>query len=229
MVHNSEQTELSREDIAQLEAQFVLPLVAQDILSGKEALDEEAEFAIHDMLSELSTDVKILSVALTVLQTGKSEALVDLCSPLMRGASKIANEYGAAYLAKQNKLQELMFSDAPDTLYKQIVESSIAGETMIEDLETLGDLMDASIEKAASEHGEFQTLETQLTAVIASHVHHHKQELDAAAEKGSSIHTSYNDRALGLVQAGAETTTQPDGFEADNVVKFPGAQKLQIA
>ena len=42
---------ISKAELAQLGSQFVLPVVVKDILAGREVLDEEAEFAIADMLS----------------------------------------------------------------------------------------------------------------------------------------------------------------------------------
>lgn len=215
---------ISKAELAQLESQFVLPVVVKDILAGREVLDEEAEFAIADMLSELDSETKVLSLALCVLQIEQQNDVVDLCSPLSVAAAKIVSEYGAAYINKQYQLQELMFTDAPNELYQEILNSSISGDFLAEDLETLADLMDVAMIGREDDFSE----DAILLSLLGDQTHLHKDELESAMVDGQNISLSYNDRALGLERDRGAQPTQPDGYEADNVVAFPG-MALKIA
>ena len=215
---------ISKAELAQLESQFVLPVVVKDILAGREVLDEEAEFAIADMLSELDSETKVLSLALCVLQIEQQNDVVDLCSPLSVAAAKIVSEYGAAYINKQYQLQELMFTDAPNELYQEILNSSISGDFLAEDLETLADFMDVAMIGREEDFSE----DAILLSLLGDQAHLHKDELESAMVDGQNISLSYNDRALGLERDRGAQPTQPDGYEADNVVAFPG-MALKIA
>lgn len=140
-------TALKIEDMVRLQAEFVLPLVVGDMLNGAEALDDIAEYAIHEILGEMRPDAALLCIALCAAniadyQHRQMEKLEKSAAPLQaRPAGKtsaailgieaehILGDYAPLWLAHKDGAK--MDNDA---IRAQLVY-------LPEDLEALADLL----------------------------------------------------------------------------------------
>lgn len=92
---------LDEKDVAHLRARFIVPLIAQDMIEDKEVLDDVAEYAIHDIMSEFKPDAALLCIALCaeiIAQTHQTHYMARLLS---MEAEKLLSEYGPVWLSHE--------------------------------------------------------------------------------------------------------------------------------
>lgn len=122
-------TKLAKQQRARLCTEFVIPLVAVDMIEGHEALDDVAVFTLHDMIGELAPDAALLCMALTAQQMIACLPEITAAAPLKMEADKLVDEYAGLWLAHK---------DSHQPLKDQAVAEQLA--YLPEDLEALGDL-----------------------------------------------------------------------------------------
>lgn len=126
-------TPLSAHNMAGLHLKFVVPLAVGDMLLGREALDDVAEYTLHDMLGGLEPDTALLCLALCAQNVAAHVAHMPVAQMLGQQADQIVAEYGPVWLAYEAGLDGPGADDLRQMLHN-----------IPEDLESLGDLLFAT-------------------------------------------------------------------------------------
>lgn len=205
-------------DLARLHVRFVLPVVVSRMLTGQEEFDEIAEHAINEILTEHRPDTALLCIALCAQHIAAEVSHIKTSHILSNGASRLIEDYGPLWLAHEDELQNATLNNTtgtnadldPKRLYELL-------EHLPEDLESIADLLDATIDELEEEHH----LAAILADIICGQARMH-QEI-AEIELGQ-----INPEAFNIKQEEMQLET-PQSFNTasaanldDNVVVFPG-------
>lgn len=195
------------EDFSKLHAHLVVPIIAADILSGVEKLDEEARYALHEALSEIDPDSALLAIALSAQHIAAlyiSE--VPVAVGLKFESEKILQEYGPEWLANY-------YGGPVDegALYEML-------QTLPEDLEALADLMDSLRCSIFNEQNpayglcEILSIQARAHMDVADYI---LEELDREFFREENRHS--------------ETLAAPQTlqYSTDNIIVFPGTRTRQ--
>ncbi len=194
-------TPLNRHDLARLHAKFVVPIVVDRMLHDEETLDDIAEHAMNELLAELCPDTALLCIALCARHVAKTVPDLPAGGTLALAADKIADEYGALWLAHERD---------PDSLADSAVEQTLAH--IPEDLETMRDLLDALMADLEEDH----CVAAILCDILSAQADYHK---DLALVELAQINLRPAPRPA-EDSAPAPAATAED---TDNVIVFPGA------
>lgn len=206
--------ELKTSELARLHAKFVLPVVVSRMLGGQEELDEVAEQAMHEILDEHRPDAALLCIAMCAQHVAIETSHLGISSALSREATKIIEDYAPVWLAyedvKAGRIPEDEFDD--QAIYELL-------EHVPEDLESLSDLLDATI----AELNEAMPIPAILAHILSEQAM--IQQLRAEIEL-DNIHTYTQDIPVqGELELAGTAQTGADGFAGNNVVMFPGTHK----
>jgi hypothetical protein len=122
---------LDHNERAKLHAKFIVPIVIDAMLRGDEALDDVAEYSIHEILSELAPDTALLCIALCAQHLAAGANNLLIAHALHAEADMIVNEYGPHWLAHEAGARALRDRELRELL-----------SFVPEDLEALGDLLE---------------------------------------------------------------------------------------
>ncbi len=123
---------LKPKDLASVASKLQVPLIVSDILNGTECLDDEAEYALHEAISEMQPDSALLCIALggcKVARMGSSPSL----RILEIECRKIVDEYALLWLKNAEG----------SVVDEEIALEALSG--MAEDLEDLASLLENCI------------------------------------------------------------------------------------
>jgi hypothetical protein len=138
---------LTNRDIAGLATRLQVPLIVGDIISGKDALTDDAHYALHEIISDLQPDSALLAIALS---TCKITGVYKQASPSMKllhiECQRIINEYGSLWLENAQEQQV-----SPDEAYDVLVHTA-------EDLESLAELLELNAAFLRSKDEQAHTL-----------------------------------------------------------------------
>ncbi len=205
-------------DLARLHVRFVLPVVVSRMLTGQEEFDEIAEHAINEILTEHRPDTALLCIALCAQHIAAEVSHIKTSHILSNGASRLIEDYGSLWLAHEDELQNATLNNTtgtnadldPKRLYELL-------EHLPEDLESIADLLDATIDELEEEHH----LAAILADIICGQARMHQEV--AEIELGQ-----INPEAFNIKQEEMQLET-PQSFNTasaanldDNVVVFPG-------
>ncbi|MCB9988096.1 MAG: hypothetical protein H6868_02040 [Rhodospirillales bacterium] len=128
-----EKNELREQDIAMLALELVVPLVVGDILDGREAFDEVAEYTLHEMIGEMAPDTALLCLSLSAGVVARHYRDIPLCGALVKETDRIIEEYAALWIANKNRTASIGDAEIRDLLVY-----------IPEDLEAIADILDAA-------------------------------------------------------------------------------------
>lgn len=133
---------LQKEDLAKLHVDYIVPMVAGQMLQGLETLDDVAEYSLHDMIGELRSDSALMCIALTCQQIAAQFAHLPIATVMGLEASRIVDEYATLWMSGSLGRRDIgeYILDVP------------------EDLEALGDLLDAVTDALPEDYHVGQTL-----------------------------------------------------------------------
>lgn len=201
---NEMNTALSTEDFTRLHTHLVVPLIVADILSGRETLDEETRYALHDALSEIDPDSALLAIALSAKHiAAELIAHVPVAVGLKFESEKILQEYGPEWLSN--------YDGGPvdeQALFEML-------QTMPEDLEALADLMDSL---------RCSVIDTQhpvhvLCEILSLQARAHMDVADYIL--GELDHVLFGET---LPAEETRAIAQPVSYTGDNIIVFPGSR-----
>lgn len=196
---------LNKQELAALHAQFVVPLVVQDMLRGIEPLDDVAEYSMHDIIGELQPDTALLCVALCAQNLGAHLAHMSLGAVLQGCAERIIDEYGPLWLAHERNDKRM-----DDLSVAQLLVN------VPEDLEEMGDLL---LALCGELDDETQAVGAVLCDILGAEAHMHMEFAEMQLEKMALL-----DRETPEVRA------EPlPGAVSDNIVAFPQFRRQAIA
>lgn len=192
---------LTDRDLAKLHIKFVVPLAVSRILHHQEPMDDVAEYALEEMISELEPDTALLCVALCSQYVALHTLHLPIAKVLKAEAAQIVDEYGALWLAHESGSLTID-RDALAGLVGRVPE----------DLESLGDLL---LTLCGELNDEAYAVPAILCDILGHQAHIHR---DLAEEK-----------LMLLAEAGAhEKFAAAAGGSAagSNVVPFPRAPRI---
>ena len=209
--------ELKTSELARLHAKFVLPVVVSRMLSGQEELDEIAEQSLNEILDEHRPDSALLCIAMCAQHVAIETSHLGVSSALSREATKIIEDYAPVWLAyedvKAGRISEDEFDD--QAIFELL-------EHVPEDLESISDLLDATI----AELNGAMAIPAILAYILSEQAM--IQQLRAEIEL-DNIHTYTQDVPVqGELELSGTVQTGVDGYAGNNVVMFPGNQKASI-
>lgn len=184
-------TALSAHDLAGLHLKFVVPLVVGDMLQGREALDDVAEYTLHDVMGAFEPDTALLCLALCAQNVAAHVAHMPSARMLGVQADRIAEEYGPVWLAYEAGME----GPNEDELRRML-------DHIPEDLESLGDLMLATCGELDQDHA----IAAILCDILSQQAYMHKELAEARVD------------SLRLTTEPAAKTPDPRGA---NIVQFP--------
>lgn len=127
---NMEKT-LGEKNLANIANKLEIPLVVSDILHDKERLTGDAQYAIHEAISDMQPDSALLCVALSVKKITSANALT---SPGLRvvemECARVIDEYA-----------ELWLKNAENGIVDEAEAFDVISRTA-EDLESMADMLD---------------------------------------------------------------------------------------
>lgn len=185
---------LSDHDLERLRAKFILPMIVEQMLSGEEALDDVAEYAINDILFELCPDTALLCLALCSLHIASSTRHLLVSKALSIEAKKIVDEYGTFWLAHEQN---------PDHFNDDEIASLLVH--IPEDLESLRDLLEATLSGLDEEH----SIAAILCDILSLQAGDHKDIADLEL------------RSLDLQPQSRPVVAENIENYGDNVIAFP--------
>lgn len=99
--------QLGSTDLAKLQAKFIVPIVVDQMLRDEEPLDDIAEQAMNDILSELQPDTALLCIALCARHIASSANHMPEGKALAIEAEKIVDEYGPLWITYEQNEQSM--------------------------------------------------------------------------------------------------------------------------
>lgn len=132
---------VNHQDLARMHAKFVLPIVVDSMLRDEEILDDEAEYAMNEILFELCPDTALLCLAMCARHIAGAAAHLPVGLALRHESEKIIGEYGPVWLANESN---------PAALDSRAVRDLLS--FIPEDFEGLRDLLDATAESLEEDH-----------------------------------------------------------------------------
>lgn len=193
---------LSRADLAKLQAKFIVPIVVDQMLRDEEPLDDIAEQAMNDIISELQPDTALLCIALCARHIAATATDMQEGKALAIEADKIVEEYGPLWIAYENGGQNL------DPVIVREILSYIP-----EDLESLFVLMENLLGALEEDHCIAAILCDILCGQIEVHVVNAEDQLNAL---------NVEPQIRGNTQAAERP---PQQTYSDNVIAFPVAPR----
>ena len=180
---------LSDTKLAKLANTLQVPLIVKDIIDGQATLSPDAQYGMHEVLSNYQPDSALLCIALSVRTIAKHYQYTSTNMAIMRNeCDRIITEYGGLWLknAEDKCLDDnLVF----DTL-----------EQIPEDLEALAELIEINIGQLREDNGdlagvaEIMAVQARTQTLIAdTFIDMMDQENDAAIE--APIY-AYNDNVI---------------------------------
>lgn len=125
-------SDLSEDQLALLHTYLRVPIAVGDVLYNHLDVDDEIEYALHEMLSEIDCDSALLAIAVSAKHIALRYANdIPVAAALSFETSKLIDEYGPEWLDRYN--------DGPidEDLMHQMLRH------LPEDLEAIADLLDA--------------------------------------------------------------------------------------
>lgn len=153
---------LKTNDMAQLYADFIIPAIAGDMLTGTEPLDDIAEFTMHDMIAGMKPDAALLCIGLCAMQISNAKAHLPIAGIMGIEAEQMIEEYAPHWIAHKNG------AAVDDTALREQLAH------LPEDLEALRDFLEAT----KAEIKEDNAIATKLCDILALQAEAHS----AAAE-----------------------------------------------
>lgn len=123
---------LKTNELAQLYADFIIPAIAGDMLTGTEPLDDVAEFTMHDIIAGMKPDAALLCIGLCAMQISTAKAHLPIAGVMGIEAEQMIDEYAPHWIAHKNGAA---VNDA--ALREQLTH-------LPEDLEALRDFLEAT-------------------------------------------------------------------------------------
>lgn len=114
---------LKQKDIAKVASKLEIPVIVTDLLQGAEPFTDDAEYAIHEAISDMQPDSALLTIALSAAKVAGVRGLG--ASPAVQvldlECRKIIEEYGALWLqnaenggVKEDEAYDTLISTAED-------------------------------------------------------------------------------------------------------------------
>jgi hypothetical protein len=215
---------LTEYDYAHLRARFIVPLIAADMIEDVEILDDVAEYAIHDILSEFKPDAALLCIALCAQSIAQTDPENYMAKLLQMEAGQLLDEYAPVWLdherqCKQHGATALPLKDVHDLI-----------RNIPEDLETLAQMLEDYIAVAGDDHA----IPAILADILSLQASMHRdlalvelQTIGAAPDEifaqAEAQYDAYVSEGLTADERPALNPKQEQLLESgDNVVLFPG-------
>ncbi|MBL4803898.1 MAG: hypothetical protein JKY71_03450 [Alphaproteobacteria bacterium] len=189
---------LSDRDLARLTNRLQIPLIVQDIQSGRGMLSPDVEFGLHEILSDYQPDAALLCIALSARKVAAANLKVSPTMAVMKmEADRILADYAELWMSHAANAP-IHNDDLLDTL-----------ENIPEDLEAMAELLEVNT-AALREVDEDVAGLCEILAVQA------KAHVIVAETYIEVLDTAANDE-----DALPYADTLPVGSN-DNVIIFPG-------
>lgn len=180
---------LSDHDLASLHVQMVAPMVVADLLNGREAFDDVAEYALNDLMCGLDADSALLCVALCAQRISAASQHIAMGRLLGLEAERIVEDYGPLWLIQQH---------APD-----LVDQVAAIELLTyvpEDLEAIAHILDATLAELVDSN----LVAAGICDLLALQAHEHVDTIEAELfatdiEPASQIVLEFNRPGMGNI------------------------------
>ncbi len=158
---------LKTNELAQLYADFIIPAIAGDMLTGTEVLDDIAEFTMHDIIASMKPDAALLCISLCCMQISSAQAHVPIAGVMGIEAEQMVDEYAPLWIAHKN--------NAP------VGDSEIREQLthLPEDLEALGDFLKAT----RLELGDKPSTAARLCDILSLQAEAHAEAAEEELEK----------------------------------------------
>lgn len=208
-------------ELAQITSKLQVPGVISDILDGKTEFDEATQYALHDLISELSPDSALLAIAIVSKQISmRSQDSAETLKIMQIQADRIIEEYGPLWLRA---------SDNDTFLDNSIVMDQLAH--VPEDLEDFAEFLQfCSDFTFADDHTAAEictTLHIQATAhamvaeTFIEHAEKTRRDVEIACEQRMVERLSVFEK-MKPANTPAQTLTA-NAPANGNVIMFPGA------
>lgn len=158
---------LKTNELSQLYADFIIPAIAGDMLTGTEKLDDIAEFTMHDIIAGLKPDAALLCIALCCMQISAAQAHLPIAGVMGIEAEQMVDDYAPLWIAHKNALP----------LSDQDIREQLTH--LPEDLEALGDFLKA----VRTEFGAEQSTVSRLCDILSLQAEAHAEAAEAELEK----------------------------------------------
>ncbi|MCB1650877.1 MAG: hypothetical protein KDI46_02370 [Alphaproteobacteria bacterium] len=205
---------LSEYDLAALTNRLQIPLVAQDVLKGREKLDDEMQVCLHEILSNFQPDSALLAIAISARKIAAHFQHLDANMVIMKmECDRFIAEYAELWLRNAQA---------------RPIDNNLVFETLInlpEDLEVLSDslLIAADLlqnrSKAASKLCEILAMQAQNHAIIAEKF---AEIMETEKESRNKINAANDDMRIPHPVIIRATYT-------DNIIPFPARTRKTAA
>ena len=196
--------ELSNTDLAKLQAKFIVPIVVDQMLRDEEPLDDIAEQAMNDIISELQPDTALLCITLCARHIAASTNTLPEAQALAIESKKIINEYGPLWIAYEN---------GGETMNPAIVREILS--YIPEDMESIYALMENLLSALEEDHCIPAILCDVLCGQLEIHITEAENQLQA-------VNVTPQNRP-------EKTQQQEQPVYTDNIIAFPLAQNRDNA
>lgn len=132
---------LSIVETVRLQADLVVPVVVIRMLDDREPLDDVAEYAMNEIMFDMSPDTALLCIALCGAGIAESISALPAAGGLKIQCAQIIEEYGPLWLAHGTHAESLDNATVRELL-----------SFIPEDLESLRDLLDAALGEMEEDH-----------------------------------------------------------------------------
>jgi len=213
------QATLNEHELAMLHAKFVLPIVVDHMLRDEEPLDDIAEHAMNEMLSEMQPDTALLCVALCGSHIAGQTNGAPMGKALAIACNNIIDDYGPLWISHEQ--------NSPHQADMQTVTDQMS--YLPEDLETMRDLMLAVMDEMEETH----CMAAILCDILSTQAECHR--LEAEIQLATMNITAPPARPLerqpnismpfhGHPPQNTAFAQQNQQSGASNVIQFPGGQ-----
>ncbi len=192
---------LNSDQIDQLQQHLIVPLAVADIIRHDLMLEADMQYSLHMALSEIDPDSALLAIALCAKDlAGKYIQDIPIAAALSKEADNIIEEYGALWLHHYSK------NPMPTDVFETVLQ------TVPEDLEAMGDLLDALASEISVHEETAQSLSNLLSIQARAHMEIAdfilaEIEFERAEEKAD--------------QKNMNTPFNMELIDSDNIILFP--------
>lgn len=192
---------LSDRELASLYVRLEVPVVAQDIVDGRSAMDDATCYGLHDALAEQQPDSALLSIAMAAEKIAAKYLHMSAHFVVLKmEAARMTQEYGELWLdhASQQPLDDM-------DVYERL-------KHVPEDLGALSELL----ENASSILQGRSPDVAELCRVLLVQADSHALIAECVLEQAEAL-ADAEDAALEPCVIGAQTAQY-----SDNIIQFPG-------
>lgn len=201
---------ITEDQLEKLRQHLIVPLAISDILRHDLDVEPDMQYGLHMALSEIDPDSALLAIAICVSDIAeKNIESSPIAAGLAREANSIIEDYGPTWLHHYHR------GPMTSNEFEGVLE------TVPEDLEAIGDLLDA-LGADLAEHNNATTILSNLLSIQArAHMEIADYILaEIAFERASKDSTESGDTSA----APTKELIDMDAYKGNNIVLFPGTK-----